>query len=334
MTNRMVESAPFFIVGCPRSGTSLLRDLLRSHRRISIPGESHFIPGYFRGYGNPHDDMEARRLAERILGLHWVRAWRLQLTPESFAGDRTFRQLVSRLFSAHAAGQGRERWGDKTPHYVREIPTLVEIFPDCRIIHIYRDGRDVALSWLRVRFQPRNLFTAARMWREYVGAGRRAGRNLPSESYMEVRYESLLARPEETMRRVCDFIGEAFDPAVLIPNFMARQPRRWFFGKGNPVRYGPRTIVLPENLEKWKTGMSLRERSLFESVAGDLLEDLHYPTEGLARPIGRIERAWWRAHHRFWWVLNRLNDARIGVLFRTDMRIRWARTRGRVAKAR
>jgi len=191
MAGRMGEAAPFFIVGCPRSGTSLLRDLLRSHPRISIPGESHFLPAFFRGYGDPGDEPGAPRLAERILGLHWVKAWLLPLTPDVFAGDRTFRQVVTRLFAAHAASEGRERWGDKTPHYVREIPTLVEIFPGCRIIHIYRDGRDVALSWLATGFQPRNLFTAARTWKEYVCAGRQSGRTLPPEFYLEVRYESL-----------------------------------------------------------------------------------------------------------------------------------------------
>jgi hypothetical protein len=327
----MSAPSPFFIVGCPRSGTSLLRDMLRSHPRISIPGESHFIPGFFRGYGDPRDELEARRLAARILGLHWVRAWRLRLTPDAFSADRTFRQVVSRLFAAVAADEGRERWGDKTPHYVREIATLIEIFPDCRIIHIYRDGRDVALSWLRVGFEPRNLFTAARLWREYVRAGRRAGRDLPPESYMEVRYESLLTRPEESMRRVCDFIGEAFDPLVLVPNFTERQRMRRFFGKKRPVRSGPRTRILPENFDKWRTAMAPSDRSLFESVAGDLLEELGYPTEGLARPVGRLEQLRWRLHHRFWWTMHRLNNVRGAALFHTDLRVRWARLKGRRA---
>jgi len=328
----MTEQSPIFIVGCPRSGTSLLRDLLRSHPRLTFPNESHFIPAFYRGYGDPQTERQARRLAGRILALHWVRDWRLPLVPEDFSGDRTFRRVVSRLFESYAEREGKARWGDKTPHYITEIPALHQVFQDCRIIHIYRDGRDVALSWLQVGFQPRNLFTAARLWRSYVRAGRRDGGRLPPECYTEVRYEELLAHPEATMVGVCKFVGEPFDPSVLVPNFMERVRRRKIFGKRRPPRLISRRTIVADNYNLWMQAMSPAERALFESVAGDLLEELGYPTEGLARPLGRLEAMRWGGHQKCWWALSRLNTIGSSVLLRTDLQMRWARLRSRLPR--
>ena len=74
----MSGGGPFFIVGSPRSGTGLLRDLVRAHPAIEIPSESHFIPAFFHGYRDPLSERTARTLARRILALRWVRAWRLR----------------------------------------------------------------------------------------------------------------------------------------------------------------------------------------------------------------------------------------------------------------
>jgi hypothetical protein len=325
-----VESeAPIFIVGCPRSGTSLLRDLLRSHPHLTFPTESHFIPVFYRGYGNPRSGREAVRLARRILSIHWIQDWKLNVEADDFEGERTFSGVVSRLFGEYARTQHKERWGDKTPHYVTEIPTLREIFPACKIIHIYRDGRDVALSWLRVGFQPRNLFTAARLWRTYVSIGRAAGRNLPADAYTEIRYETLLDRPEEEMQRACAFVGEPYDSTVLQPDFIERVRRGRIVGKQTVRNMISRTEIVGGNTNKWKEGMPVQDRVLFESVAGDLLASLGYEIEGRARPVPGLEELRWKAHHRLMWLLNRLNTIGNMRLLHTDIQMRWARFRSR-----
>ena len=212
-----MTDSPIFIVGCPRSGTGLLRDLLRSHPHITFPSESHFIPKLFKAYGDPRDEREARRLANTILKMSWVRVWGLSLDPSFFAGCRSYSEILSRLYEEWMRREGKIRWGDKTPQYVTEMPTLLEIYPSCKIIHIYRDGRDVALSWLRLGFGPENIFTAARRWKYFVNMGRRAGATLPPETYLEISYETLLSHPEATMRRTCAFLNEPFCRDVLTP---------------------------------------------------------------------------------------------------------------------
>lgn len=301
-----MNESPVFIVGCPRSGTTLLRDLLRSHPRLTFPFESHFIPSFFRRYGDPRSEREAIELARRILHLEWIRSWNLPVEPAAFAGDRSFGQVLSRLYGIWALREGKPRWGDKTPHYVINIPVLREIFPSAKVIHIIRDGRDVALSWLRIGLEPRNLFTAACLWKRYVSAGCQAGKALSRDYYFEVRYESLLSRPAETMQAVCDFINEPYSEAVLKPNTLSRVFRQPIIGKQRIRKELPLTIN-QTNTAKWKTAMSLSDRAMFESVAGDCLASLGYETEGIARPIGKPEEWIWKVHHKFWWTVTRLN---------------------------
>lgn len=309
--------APIFIVGCPRSGTALLRNLLRAHPNLSFPGESHFIPRLYRGFGDPKNDADARRLATAILGVHWVQEWGLDVTPDDFADCRSYRAVVSRLFDTWARQEQKPRWGDKTPHYVTEIPTLLEIFPDAKILHIYRDGRDVALSWLRVRFEPRNVYQAARLWKRYVSVAREAGGALPPGTYLEVRYESVLTDTRATMERVCRFLGEPFSEAVLAPeplNLDRGRKSKW-------------TTIIASNAGGWKAAMAERDRVLFESVAGDLLRSLGYESRGPVRRISLSEKAYWHAHQ--WWRYATYRVRRPDVIPRllTFIRLRTARKR-------
>ncbi len=322
-----MPDAPIFIVGCPRSGTTLLRNLLRSHPRLTFPTESHFIPWFYRGYGHPASRQAAVALAARILRLQWVRQWNLTLQPEAFGEDRTFQAVLSRCFGDWARKEGKPRWGDKTPHYVQDIPVLAELYPSGRIIHILRDGRDVSLSWLKAGFEPRNLYTAALLWRRYVGAGRTAGRLLPTAMYLEIRYEALMADPAATMQAVCAFLGEAYDAAVLQPTPIRGRLRPRLIGNAPEPPTRPETIA-PAH-PGWEALMPMADRVLFESVAGDLLQELGYPISGQTRHIANLERAGWAVHHRFWWIVDRLNLRGSHRWLLADLALR-----GAVARAR
>lgn len=289
----------------------------------------------YLGYGDPQNEREALRLAARMLSLRWVRSWGLQLEPSSFAGDRSYRQVMARIYEEWARKENKPRWGDKTPLYVTKIPVLLEIFPSAKIIHIYRDGRDVALDWAGIRFGPHNLFTVARDWKAVVSAGRQAGAGLPQGSYLEVRYESLVSDSVETMKRVCAFLDEPFTDAVLRPApYKSRScpyPHRPIFGIYKPRIFSPE--IMSTEAGKWKREMPRSDRILFESVAGDLLETLGYETERVTRPITKSERFMWRAHNFFLKFLSRLNTTGSPSLLQDSLVRKWAafRYRRRVA---
>ncbi|HLY17473.1 MAG TPA: sulfotransferase [Bryobacteraceae bacterium] len=303
---------PIFIVGWPRSGTTLLRNLLRSHPNLTFPPESQFIPTYYRAYGDPGNRADAIRLGKIILSTRSIRTWRIDLEPAAFCGCRTFREVLCLLFGTWAKQEKKTRWGDKTPQYVTDIPLLRELFPTAQILHIIRDGRDAAVSALRVAFEG-NLATAALRWKASVRAGRQAGAAQSAGAYLEVRYESLLQDPEAVMKQICTFLGEPYDPAVLKPS-----PPRPHALSGAPWINGDPPdgdrVIVRSNAGKWQAMMRPSDRVLFESLAGELLQELGYGTEGKTRPVRALERWFWRLHHCFRYAI-----ARVGVVGRPDL---------------
>src|SRR3990172_2465569 len=260
-----------FIVGCGRSGTTLLRAMLDSHPELAIPGESYFVVSM--GRHRRRYERDGRLLTERfiadIVGHPRFRRWGLQETEVREAltpSPRGYPGAVRCVFALYAHREGKERYGDKTPSYVLNIPMLARLFPEARFVHIIRDGRDVALSLRDVQFGPGDIREAALLWKRSVKRGMRAGRQLGRGRYREVQYEELLDDPEVTLRGLCDFIELDYSEemlsyperagAVLAPVRLANHPH----------------LALPptKHLRDWRRQMSSNDIALFEAVAGDL----------------------------------------------------------------
>jgi len=266
---------PIFVVGCARSGTTMLRLMLDSHPDLAIPGESHFIPGLWRNRErySPSGVLDPVALAQAAVATPQFRRWGIDAEPIlAFARARpeaSFADVIAALFEGYAAQQDKSRWGDKTPQYVRSIGLLARLFPDARFIHIVRDGRDVALSFLSFGWGPSTIWHAALRWKRDVEAGRRQGSSIGAERYLEVRYESLVKETRESLRRIAGFAELPFDEHMVEHHrgtesrVQARLDRtRQHEAAMKPVTQG---------LRDWRHQMSEGDVLSFESVAGDAL---------------------------------------------------------------
>jgi len=298
-----ISNNPIFIVGAPRSGTTLLQYMLRSHPNISLPtGESHFIIPLYRDAKNFGDLKKAeniRRVLEAMYeksadfldtDIHGIKFDIDRLTTELFnEGKNSIPDIISALFEKNALGDNKQRWGDKTPYYVLHMKTLLEMFPSAQFIHLIRDGRDCALSMFERKhdFYVYNTFFAAKYWEIYVDGGRRIGKELGDKIYHEVRYEDLLDAPEDTLRRICAFLGEPFSDNVLN------------FKKSGSAGKTPllQKSVQKDNQAKWRSKMSSRQIATFEGAVGDTLKALGYPLVTNAKLISLPVKALWRLHN-------------------------------------
>ncbi|MEO7269245.1 MAG: sulfotransferase [Knoellia sp.] len=190
-----LSNRPIFVVGCQRSGTTMLRLMLDSHARISCGPETRFLEGF-----------------EPILTNDWKRLSQYGFTQDEWI--RRIRGFFEGIHGDYAKSKGKERWADKTPRYALMLPLILRIFPDAQVVHVIRDPRDVAVSH-RKRFGYWSCLKSTAKWPRYVGTARDAARGLPGEAYTEVRYENLVADPEATMRDLLAWLGEEWDPAVL-----------------------------------------------------------------------------------------------------------------------
>ena len=131
------------------------------------------------------------------------------------AQPTTYADVIRCLNASYARSRGKTRYGNKTPKHVLHMPEIAELFPEARFVHIVRDGRDVALSYLSKDFGPSDVRSAADVWRARVERGRADGARLGERRYAELRYEDLLTDPEAELRTICAFLDLPFDDAML-----------------------------------------------------------------------------------------------------------------------
>jgi len=281
-----------FVIGMTRSGTTLMRLMLDSHPELAIPPETHFIPEVIKAFrdGNNSPDevvalmVEGRRwsdfgIAERTLRRELNRL-RPLVRPE--VPIRTFYRL-------YAKQQNKPRWGDKTPGYATKMRRINRTLPEARFVHMIRDGRDVALS-LRDRDAGLTTEQVARRWRHRIRNTRRAAEHL--SNYLEIGYEELVADPEATLRRICEFIELDYSPRMLDYHERAAD-RLAEMSQPLAAEEDKRGLSVESRLEahaltsepprtdrsgRWRTEMSAADAAVFEEHAGELLTDLGYET--------------------------------------------------------
>lgn len=276
---------PLFVVGAPRSGTTMLRLMLNAHSHIAIPFESDFIPkfhGRLREYGDLQapenvacllDDISAQAFVKRG-GLIRDRQAILARRPDSYAS------LVASIYEVYAASEGKGRWGDKDPDNTVQMDVIWKLFPGCRFVHIVRDGRAVATSLKKLDWGSKNLLALARDWSWRVMLAHKMGMMIGPTYYMEVRYEDLVRAPEQVLRKICAFLDEPFEPGMLDYHKSA--------GSAMPqdsLRYHQSSVRQPDpsKADAWRHEMMAVDRALFDEVAGDTLYAFGYPRDDARR---------------------------------------------------
>ena len=254
MSQATCERNPYvFVVGCPRSGTTLLQRMLDHHPRLAVANDTHFIPRALEevipqavaDVAGPVDPPLSPELVEWVLGYH--RFARLGLVEaivrQAAAEAATYRDFVSALYSEFGRLHGKPLAGEKTPDYVRRLPLLHAVFPWVRTVHIIRDGRDVALSTLEWAsedkgpgklelWQDEPVAVCALWWQWQVRTGMRDGAVLGPSRYHEVKYEELVAARSDAAERCC-VPGAALRPGdVALPRRQDRSEARALVQEG------------------------------------------------------------------------------------------------------
>lgn len=250
------EPEAIFIVGVPRSGTTMMRYLLETSDRIAIARENHFMGHilgrrgarhFFRRAGDLKDDAAVRKIVDMIYSGEYEKlaGWRRpspywywlkdevpreEIERRLLAAERTERGMFEAFLRVYADMAGKPVMGEKTPTHLNYVDTLLEWFPDARVIHMLRDPRAVYVSD-RFRRQTRDRFPYSIMkrvpfllesyllllysvsWRRALGKHARLLKKHPGR-YMLVRFEDVVKKPNETLPDVFGFLGVAMPESV------------------------------------------------------------------------------------------------------------------------
>jgi hypothetical protein len=270
--------------------------MVDAHPDIAIVFETHWIPRWFEkrrgltpeGYVTPK--LVGRMLEDRrFKNLKVGRDDLERLIPPS--KPVPYASFVTGIFDLHGEAAGKRLVGDKTPAYVRSVPTLHDLWPGTRFVHIIRDGRDVLLSlknWSKTgsaagRFaswKEDPAATTGLWWKWNVRLGQEDGNSLGPKLYHEVRYEELVSEPEGTCADLCSFLGLPYDDAML----------RFHEGreKTDPALDAKKAWrPVTAGLRAWESEMSAEDIERFEAAGGDLLDELGY-ARAASRPSSRI----------------------------------------------
>ena len=294
------RQVPFFIVGAQRSGTTMLRLMLNSHSKLSVPFESGFVVDFYRRraeYGDLGLRDNAARMLDDIARDPLAQKGALISDTQTILNYEfaSYAGLVDAIFSEHARHNGKVRWGDKTPSYVTEIGVLDALFPDCKIVHIVRDGRDVAISNRSLDWGIQNLPRAAADWAWKVTIARKVGEVL-RDRYLELRYEDLVGAPETVLRSVCAFLGEGFESTMLEYSKTAEQemPAQSLQWHQNSIRAPDASLI-----QAWRRRMSMSDQIIFSIEAGETLQDFGYDGDRLpANALSRLKYAYYMLFKR------------------------------------
>ena len=281
--------APVLVLGSPRSGTTLLYDMLLSAGGFAVYlAESNVFNLLAPRFGDFSSRANRERILKAWLGSKLYRASGLeaeQVRQRILRDCRNAGDFLRIVMDEICRLQGVPRWAENSPEGMLYLPLIKQLIPDALVLHIIRDGRDVANSLGQVRYirpfpweQRYGLIGCGLYWQWIVQQGRRFGQSLGGD-YMEVHFEELLAHPQKTLDQIGRFIDQPLDYETIqrVAYGSVSKPNTSFRTREPNARFNP--------VGRWKTSFSAEELERFESLVGNTIQELGYPlaTDGLNR---------------------------------------------------
>lgn len=278
-------------IGTQRSGSNLLRVMLNQLPEINAPHPPHIIQTMMpllAGYGNLQQASNFSKLVDdvcRLVELNPVN-WNITFDRrevENRCAGNNLPQVMKAVYELKALHAGASWWCCKSMasiHYIQDIEDA-GIHPF--YIHIYRDGRDVALSFRKAIVGEKHIYHLAKQWKEEQDLSLAFCRTIDPARYIAIPYEQFILDPESTMRSICGKLGIVYRPEVM--DYSRSEESRETAASGemwsNLVK-----PVMKDNTRKFLRELSETDIALFETVAGDTLETLGY--ELCSSPAQRI----------------------------------------------
>lgn len=308
----MSAAAPVFVLGSPRSGTTLLYHMLLSSGNFAVyRAETHVFNLIVPRFGDLSSAGNKRRLLDVWLPSYQFRAsgldarqFEVKIMNECRSGADFLRIMMAEI----ARKQGVPRWAECTPDHLLYLEQIKREFPDAKIIHMIRDGRDVALSyaqqhWIRPLPWDRRheLPISGLYWEWMVRRGREQGRRVTS-GYMEVRFEDLVTEPRRVLPEISEFIQHTLDYDQIQKAGVGSvsRPNTSFEGEMGTDGFNP--------VGRWKEKLSPEELEMLEALIGECLTDFGYSRATVDNARGleaaRLRAFYLRYFDTKFWVKN------------------------------
>lgn len=284
-----VWQRPIFILGNPRSGTSLLRLILDSHAKISIPPESHFFLWLEDKYGSWNNKLLNNYLDDLFASTKFE-TWHLDknslkffLISRSIKGYAELNSLIN-YYYALIKKKDVIYWGDKNSLWIEKLSTILEYYPNAFFVHIVRDGRDVACSYkelnsrnLTSKYAPKlsnNIYEIAHEWVVNLKSIESLFYTVKESNKITVKYEDLIVEPKKTITTILEKLGLQFIEEQLqfyTKNVKDIEPKLYFDWKEKLTQ-----PIDKNNIGKFSKILSKDDIKTFNKEAKEILNKYSY----------------------------------------------------------
>lgn len=273
---------PVQMIGTQRSGSNLLRLMLNQLNGVSAPHPPHILERFFPllpAYHNLYESANFAKLANDVCQLITYNPvpWTgVELNADAIIARCKKPQLTEIfrvIYEMRAESENASIWICKSLVNIRFADDLEENGMNPLYIHLYRDGRDVALSFKKAIVGEKHMYHIAKQWKDEQEASIQLAEKLGPERVLKVKYEDLLAAPGKELQKICHFIGAIYDEVALDYYHSEESHKTALSGV---MWENVEKPVIADNFNKFKKELPPDEIVLFEQVAGDTLEKLGY----------------------------------------------------------
>jgi hypothetical protein len=277
-----MNRGPIFIAGLERSGTSLLYALLATHPNLAMTRRTNLWTYFYNQYGDLGKPENFERCLATMLVYKRLLPIKLdadQLRRDFQLGEMSYPRLFALIEEQYAQRIGRPRWGDKSLNTERYADPIFEAYPNAHILHIMRDPRDrYASAVARWKVSRGGAGAGSAVWLSSLRLAERNRAKYP-DRYMIVRYEMLATQPKETLRTICDFIGEEYTPLMLTmrgAEQFADDGGNSSYGQFEPGKISTRSIG------RYREVLSPRQIAFMQKAIGEKMAELDYEMDNLS----------------------------------------------------
>lgn len=274
--------SPVFMIGTQRSGSNLLRLMLNQLDEIASPHPPHILERIFpllETYGDLKEETNFRLLVDDVCRL-------VELNPVEWAGvnldradiakrckEQSLAAIYGAVYDVFAENKGSKAWCCKSLANINYIDMIEGYFNKPKYIYLYRDGRDVALSFQKAVVGEKHIYNIAKEWADTQDIAIHLRKNIKSNRLISISYEELTSNPEATARKLCKFLGVDYSPKM---HDFHNTEEAMKAAKSSALWGNVTKPIMSNNSKKYAAEMSDQELKIFESVAGHVLDELGY----------------------------------------------------------
>lgn len=309
---------PVFVIGTPRSGTTLTARILGRHSELFMPGETHYFPDVYasrKQLGDPADSAARVRIHNRMMSLYarynepedQARVEHLFSDPELRhiweESSLSYRSIFAFFMQVQAESVGKSRWGNNAPRDIFEIDHILSFFPDAKIVVCIRDPRDFLLSYkgkwrvtsddnverLQRLYHP---VVTSLLWKSSMALLPELRRCVSQDNILIQRYEDLVSAPETAIRKLCAMVGVAYEHKML--DIKSNNSSDVVNSEG----------IFSSSIGRWHGKLPDHDIWIAQKLLSREMAQLGYAPEGVAIQIGSMLRillstpyALWRGLH-------------------------------------